>query len=36
MTEYEIENRVVENVGMLGYASAVAVRNARIGHDQGQ
>ena len=36
MTEYEIEEQIINNVAQLGYASAVVVRNARIGKEQGQ
>lgn len=36
MTENEIENAVWQNVSKLGYSSAFAIRNARIGSEQGQ
>jgi hypothetical protein len=36
MTENEIEDAVWKNVAKLGYSSAFAIRNARIGPEQGQ
>ncbi|MEM1086072.1 MAG: hypothetical protein AAGI48_18320 [Verrucomicrobiota bacterium] len=36
ITEHQIENTVIRNVARLGYASALAVRNARIGENEGQ